>query len=441
MTSSDAELQTYRAMFAREQEVARSIFSSLLRIESLASTPRLRWHLGQDAFFHGDLVLAAKPPGGGLHLLIGDFPGRGLAASIGAMPTAEVFHAMTDKGFELIDIVLELNQRLRRLLPSNLFLACCLIAIDASGQGAQVWAGGLPPLLIHRQALASWERLDSPHLPLGILPSERLNRAMELVKLEPEDRLLLYTNGLLERLGQPLLAWIEQQAQIEVGQLFDRLIAEQGDATAFGQTQVTLLEFQAGQPLSHHPAVTNTRLLGKGIKAEWRYELHLDARGLRGFDPRPMLTQLLVEVQGLQEHRERIYTLIAELYSNALEHGLLGLDSGLKSSPEGFAHYYMERESRLATLDQGQISFYLSHSPQPDGGILGVEVQDSGPGFNYQKQDLGALNAHGYSGRGLGIVRSLAKTLEYFPPGNRVRISYHWQHFQSGRSSNGSECS
>lgn len=416
-------------MFAREQEVARSIFNSLVRTDTLAATPGLRWHLGQDALFHGDLVLAAKSPGGRLHLLVGDFPGRGLAASIGAMPTAEVFHAMTDKGFELIDIVLELNQRLRRLLPSDLFLACCLIAIDATGQGAQVWNGGLPPLLIHHHAENSWERLDSRHLALGILPSERLGRAMDLVKLDADDRLLLHTNGLPERLGGPVLNWLAQRPEVEAGRLFDCLIGEKNEgATEANQSQITLLEFQAGQALPPQSPDADTRLLGKGIKAEWRYELHLEPDGLRGFDPRPMLTQLLVEIQGLQEHREKIYTLIAELYSNALEHGLLGLDSELKSSPEGFAHYYMERERRLAALDQGRIAFRLSHNPRPDGGILGIEVQDSGPGFDYQKQGLGELKTRGYSGRGIGLMRSLAKTLEYFPPGNRVRISYHWQH-------------
>lgn len=433
----EAELAEFRALLKREQQVAKAIFNSLLRNKEMAQIQGLRWQLGDQALFHGDLILTAKAPGGSLHLLVGDFPGRGLSASIGSLPVAEVFYTMTDKGFELTDIVSELNRRLRRLLPNDIFFAVCLVAIDASGQQAQVWNGGLPPLLHYQSTQATWKGIESRHLPLGILPNERLNRAMQLVSLDEGDRLLLHTDSLLQRLNRPvgdLLAWLDTQKDQTPTDLFDRLVLasqlsefEQADAR-LGPVDATILEYEAGQGFRPQPAATDSRLLGTGIKASWNYELCLDPDGLRGFDPRPMLTQLLVEIQGLHEHREKIYTLIAELYSNALEHGLLSLDSQLKSSPEGFANYYLEREMRLAVLEEGSISFRLTHDPEADGGVLGIEVEDSGPGFDFEKQGLGELKNHGYSGRGIGLVRSLARTIAYFPPGNRVRISYHWHH-------------
>ena len=58
---------------------------------------------------------------------------------------------------------------------------------------------------------------------------------------------------------------------------------------------------------------------------------------------------------GLHEHRERLYTIFAELFSNALDHGLLGLDSRMKHTPQCFMAYYAAREHGLATLQDGWI--------------------------------------------------------------------------------------
>lgn len=434
-----AELNTYRATVAREQAVAKSIFSGLLRSESIDHIKGLRWQLDERALCHGDLILAAKAPSGNLYLLVGDFPDSGLVASISAMSVTEIFYTMTDKGFELIDIVQELNRRLRRLLPGDTAFAVCLVAIDFSGQQAQIWNGGLPPVLIHQAATKSWKGFESQHQPLGILPDEQLGRAMRLVSLEKQDRLLLHTHSLRQQLPEAigdLPTWLNAWTHLKPEQVFDHLATlagpvldadEETDAD-YRYANVTLLEYQASHDQQPVLETGERKLLGKGISTRWSYELQLDPDGLRSFDPRPMLTQLLVEIQGLQEHREKIYTIIAELYSNALEHGLLELDSEMKTTPEGFAHYYLEREMRLASLEQGQISFRLSHQPKADGGILGIEIQDSGKGFDFKKQGLGELKRQGYSGRGIGLVRSLARSLEYFPPGNRVRISYYWQH-------------
>ena len=54
-----------------------------------------------------------------------------------------------------------------------------------------------------------------------------------------------------------------------------------------------------------------------------------------------------MEVPGLRPHSSRLYTILAELYSNALEHGVLGLSSRLKSSSDGFGEYYAQRSLKL----------------------------------------------------------------------------------------------
>jgi hypothetical protein len=61
---------------------------------------------------------------------------------------------------------------------------------------------------------------------------------------------------------------------------------------------------------------------------------------LKLFDPVPLMTHFINQVQGLKPYTNTLNTILAELYSNALEHGLLGLDSSLKNSAQGFARYY-----------------------------------------------------------------------------------------------------
>jgi len=95
-------------------------------------------------------------------------------------------------------------------------------------------------------------------------------------------------------------------------------------------------------------------------------ELKIDA--LRQAAPLPPVLQLVTELQALNEHRERIYLIVAELFNNALEHGLLRLDSALKDSPQGFAEYYRLREQALAVLAEGWIEIELAHVPRQGGG-------------------------------------------------------------------------
>ena len=66
-----------------------------------------------------------------------------------------------------------------------------------------------------------------------------------------------------------------------------------------------------------------------------------------------------------------------------LEHGVLRLDSALKRDPDGFTEYYAQREARLRSLTDGKISLRLRHDSTRNGGLLAIEIEDSGPGFDF----------------------------------------------------------
>ena len=103
-------------------DLALSIFDSINPLK-FSSPQNVTYHLSSHSAFNSDILLMATRPEGRQHFMPGDFTGHGLAASIGALPIADIFYSMTKKGFEISEIVFEMNRRLYAQPPANLFLA------------------------------------------------------------------------------------------------------------------------------------------------------------------------------------------------------------------------------------------------------------------------------------------------------------------------------
>lgn len=158
----------------------------------------------------------------------------------------------------------------------------------------------------------------------------------------------------------------------------------------------------------------------------WEASFNLSAAMLRDVDVTAMLINVVMQLQAPHEHQQRIYIVLAELYSNALEHGLLGLNSQMKTSASGFADYYDERSQRLAKLVSGFIRITLQHQPAGEGGDLHIRVEDSGSGFDAETVMLDAMAAEQLSGRGSQIIRQLCSSFYYTHNGRVAHAIYHW---------------
>jgi anti-sigma regulatory factor (Ser/Thr protein kinase) len=139
---------------------------------------------------------------------------------------------------------------------------------------------------------------------------------------------------------------------------------------------------------------------------------------------------VLLDAQRLHQHKQRIYMVLAELFMNALEHGLLRLDSDIKAGPNGFSEYYREKDRRLRETSEGQIKVEFRHAAIESGGRLVIRVEDSGPGFDFaQKLKLAGQaggSGSGYYGRGIASVRSFCESLTYHGSGNCAEAVYVW---------------
>jgi two-component sensor histidine kinase len=133
-------------------------------------------------------------------------------------------------------------------------------------------------------------------------------------------------------------------------------------------------------------------------------------------------------VPGLRPYSGQVYTIMAELFSNALEHGVLGLDSNIKETAAGFIEYYEDRTRHLERLDSGFVRFKFTHRSSTEGGVLIVRLEDSGSGFDHDDKLTLGLQRSRYSGRGLPLVQSLTDSIEYLGVGNAVEVTYVWQY-------------
>ncbi|HLA30169.1 MAG TPA: fused response regulator/phosphatase [Pseudomonas sp.] len=413
-----------------EQRVAKAVFDKVTHSGCL-DAPNIRYLQSPYAVFNGDLLLAAFKPSGGMHVLLGDFTGHGLPAAIGAMPLAEVFYGMTAKGYSLAEVLREINAKLKRILPVGVFCCATLLNVSFQRQVVEVWNGGLPDGYLLR---SSGERLPlkSRHLPLGVLEPAAFNDKCEVYPLELGDRVFLLSDGVLEAcnkrgevFGEERLLEVFRRNQLpsalfnEVQQALTRFSGEQQDDVSLLEVCLVESGSLARPPLAFADS-------GQSHPLDWSASFEFRGETLRHFNPLPFLLQLLLEVQGLRPQGGALFTVLAELYSNALEHGVLGLDSALKSDAEGFAEYYRQRSQRLALLSDGFVRFHLQLLPEGSGGRLVVRVEDSGPGYDGPRVLEQQLRSARLSGRGLTLVRQLSERCSWGEGGPGVSVEFSW---------------
>jgi anti-sigma regulatory factor (Ser/Thr protein kinase) len=162
------------------------------------------------------------------------------------------------------------------------------------------------------------------------------------------------------------------------------------------------------------------------VPLAWKTSLEFEPSALRKLNPVPIVMNSLMEIQGLKAHREALYVIVSELFSNALEHGLLALDSSLKQTPDGSMQFYELREQQLQQLSEGKITITLSHLPVSQGGRLTIEVQDTGKGFEFDPEDLNDKRINNNYGRGMMLLKKLCQCFEYIGSGNQVKATYEW---------------
>lgn len=417
----------------QEQRVAKAVYDNVAHAGCLSAS-NIRYELSPMAVFNGDVLLAARKPGGGMHVLLGDFTGHGLPAAIGAMPMADIFYGMTAKGFGIREVLREVNQKLKSILPVGFF--CCAAAVDLAPdrQAASVWMGGVPDCYLLRANGQIIETLSSRHLPLGVMSADKFNDQMTEFSMARGDRMFLWSDGIIEArnstgdmFGQDKLLNVVRNASSpedvfsDIQRAVDAFVggSEQDDDTTL--IEVVMDDFDNTEELEQKTLAG----ISQGPR-DWSMDYRLEASTLKAFNPVPLMNHIMMEVPGLRAIGGQLYTVVAELFSNAFEHGVLELDSSLKKSPDGFMEYYQQREARVANLSDGFVRIRMSHKGGEGSGVLTLTVEDSGNGFDYSHREQQQHQGNNYSGRGIPLLENICDSVRYLGNGNTVEAVIHW---------------
>ena len=415
-----------------EQRVAKAVFDKVAHSGCL-NAPNIRYLQSPYALFNGDLLLAAFTPAGDMHVLLGDFTGHGLPAAVGAMPLAEVFYGMTAKGYGLSETLREMNAKLKRILPVDMFCCATLLCLSFQRRSVEVWNGGMPDGYLH--SIASGERtpLTARHLPLGVLSPQTFDDRTEVFPMAVGDRVFLLSDGVIDTCdANEQLFGVERLQRVFAAnrrpdQLFEEIEQALRDFRGEARDDVSMVEVSLLEAAQLSPPALVYSDSGQSCPLDWSVSFEFRAATLKRFNPLPYLLQLLLEVHGLRAQSGALYSVLAELYSNALEHGVLGLDSSLKRDASGFARYYQQRNARLDELKDGYVRVHLQVAPKGEGGCLTIRVEDSGKGFDVDRVMARPLDGARLSGRGVSLIRQLSRNANWSDDGRSARVEFFWE--------------
>nr|WP_240554946.1 ATP-binding protein [Oceanicoccus sagamiensis] len=202
--------------------------------------------------------------------------------------------------------------------------------------------------------------------------------------------------------------------------MFDRIIGRLAEFTA-GQDQDDDITLAVLDCVPNAGPKVRARDTIKVLPWSLNYDLGID--DIRASNPVSQIVPLLSNAIGLDVHQDYLSTILSELYSNALEHGLLELDSSMKQTEDGFMDYYSLRSQRLADLQTGMINIQIHFKHNGSCYQIELQMSDSGAGFDYQKARAVAGENDAF-GRGIGILESLCDDVVYSKGGSSVTVTY-----------------
>ncbi|MBI3776020.1 MAG: serine/threonine-protein phosphatase [Gammaproteobacteria bacterium] len=338
-------------------------------------------------------------------------------------------------GFSIGDVVTEINRRVHETLYPEIFCAACLVELDEQRTTATIWNGAMPDVVIVDTVSGQQRYVTSSHQALGVRNDEQFDRRAEIISISETDVIILCSDGFIEARNDRGEKYGQKQFTERAARVRDR-------TSGLPSLRASFLNFMGSASAADDVSLVEICCVNSAVGPDaegekhrkvapthWQSQMVFHADALRTVNVVAVVSNLITQVQSPPGHRERIFTVLTELLSNALDHGLLGLDSQLKSSPEGFAGYYLSRSKALAELTEGWLRVTLQHMPDGTAGVLKIRIDDSGPGFDYSRHNGAepqAINTTLYRSRGIPLVKALCSSVVFGGNGNRVEVVYRW---------------
>jgi len=253
-------LRNEQKLMSVEQEMASAqrIQSSILPSgEARAAGLKIAARYLPMASVAGDFYDFAPLGSGSIGILVADVAGHGVPAALIASMVKVAFAAQRQHAANPGSVLSGLNQIFCEQRTGQ-FITAGYLFVDAAKRAAVYAGAGHPPLMVYRRSKRCVERFENNGLFLGLRPGEAYSNVE--IPLCGDDRVLLYTDGLLEAANSRELTFesqIEDRIRLHAdlpGQAFaDALLADllAWSAPKGGHTQeddVTLLVVDIGSP-------------------------------------------------------------------------------------------------------------------------------------------------------------------------------------------------
>jgi sigma-B regulation protein RsbU (phosphoserine phosphatase) len=156
----------------------------------------------------GDLYDFLPLLDGRLGIVVADVSGKGVPASLYMTLTKGLLASVAEERVDPGEILREVNRHLYEVCRQKIFVTVFLGVIDPVARTLTYARAGHNPPVWHRAALASATLLRAPGLGLGLNGGQLFNRilAVERIRLEPDDTLFFYSDGITEAMnasGEP----------------------------------------------------------------------------------------------------------------------------------------------------------------------------------------------------------------------------------------------
>lgn len=408
----------------REESLARYVYehvSDTLQIE----TECVDTYLQSSSAFNGDVFICDTAPNGNRFVILADATGHGLSAAISILPLVTTIKAMIRKGLSLPHIVHEANKKLCIELPDDKFVTLIGVEVNFHKQNMLLFNGGMPDIICmhHDKTL---QRIPSASLALGIMEPEDFDPGITSVDTKPLCNLFFFSDGLIEqqnlsgeefgmhRVMQILKQWDAKES------LLSRIVNQ---FTVFNelnelQDDLSICDLQIHDLMERHLQTDKSEDNKKTGKLN--VKITLEGNLIAASDLIGIVDGLMRSVDVVGDLRQKAFTVCAELISNALDHGILQLDSSLKNDFAGFAAYFALKEERLANMrEEDRLEMTLSYIPKSQE--MTFSIKDSGPGYAFENSH--SMKDGALSGRGISLIKKLCSEIKVHAPGNHTLVT------------------
>lgn len=402
------------------------------------------------SIFSGDMLISEYSPARELYVLMGDFTGHGLAAALGSLPVAELFRNMTCKGHNPHVILKTLNSKLYTLLPTHMFMAAQLLTVRYDLSQITVFNCGMPDILVISSDPARITcRIASHSYPLGAVDTLDLHDGIQPLPVKQGDCVLLATDGLIEATNQNHHMYGQERviqsilsADSAGGGILPSIISaldaftdntEQDDDVTLALIPIVptvLPVWAAAISGSMGSGIDNPGLVANDPTEGTTLQLVLHGKSLRHADPIPLLIGNLRSTIDVGMEDQTLFIIVTELYLNALDQGLLKMDSSIKDHPDGFSLYAMEKQRRLRHIRSGCISIEVDIRYYHEYNQARIVVKHSGTGIKHTPKPTNEDTPFLCHERGIDLLRELCSSLIFNDDGKYVEAIYRWQAIQ-----------